>query len=218
MATQDQSLDDSPLLDGKWMPPGRMSEDEFVAWCDEDTRAEWIDGEVLIMNPPNFDHADLSAWLVAVIRPFVEQRDLGKIVQDFHVRLPRQRRRRTPDLCFVAKERLGIIRRNHVEGAPDLIIEIVSPDSEARDWREKYLEYQAAGVKEYWVIDPLSQQVEIYGLTGPQGAATGEYRRVGPAGGVIESSVLAGLCLQVPWLWLETRPKLLDALRQLGLL
>ena len=69
-----------------------------------------------------------------------------------------------PDIWFLTESRRHLLRESHIEGPPDLMIEIVSPDSQSRDWREKYLEYQAAGVREYWMIDPMSRHVEAYTL------------------------------------------------------
>jgi Uma2 family endonuclease len=122
-----------------------------------------------------------------------------------------------PDLYFISKARLGLVQKNHFDWAPDLCIEIVSPDSEARDWREKYLEYEAAGVKEYWVIDPASEHVEVYTLA-EQKDGPPKYRRVAEQQGAIVSTVLTGLRLPVEWLWPETRPKMLEAIGKLGLI
>jgi Uma2 family endonuclease len=161
MSREDTSLGVAELANGVPHPDRRMTEEEFVAWCDEDTRAEWVDGEVVLMSPATAERADLNGWLNIVFRLYVEKRDLGVVLgPEFQVRLGPQRRRRVPDLLFVAKGREEIIRPNHVEGAPDVVMEIVSPDSVARDWRVKYLEYEAAGVREYWVLDPGSQQLE----------------------------------------------------------
>jgi Uma2 family endonuclease len=206
-------LHDPPAADAASV--SRMTEEEFLAWCDEDTRAEWVDGEVVMMSPANVEHCDLVDWLVSVLRIFIEQRGLGKLVSDAWLRFPAQRRRRVPDLMFVATAHLDRVLRSHVEGPPDLVIEIVSPDSQARDWRVKYLEYQAAGVGEYWVIDPASQHMEAYALGGGEAA---EYRRLEEKEGLIESTVLTGLRLRTAWLWPPTRPKVLGALAQLGVL
>jgi Uma2 family endonuclease len=208
----------SPATDA--VPVLRMSEEEFVAWCDEDTRAEWVAGEVIMMSPVNREHSDLVGWLVSLLRIFVEQRGLGQILSDVQIRFASQRRRRAPDILFVTADHLDRLGPSHVEGPPDLVIEIVSPDSEARDWREKYLEYQAAGVREYWVIDPASQHVEAYAL-GPahaQAVVGAEYHRLEEKQGVIVSTVLSGLQVRIAWLWPQTRPKILEAARDLGLL
>jgi Uma2 family endonuclease len=200
-----------------------MTEEEFVGWCDEDTRAEWVDGEVVMMSPLNVDHGDLLRWLLGVLGAFVEEKDLGVVLPDVQVRLATQRTRRVPDIWFVSNQRRDLLRRAHLEGPPDLVIEIVSPDSEARDWREKYLEYQAAGVREYWVIDPMSEHMEAYVLTAggsleTPAAGADEYRRIEEKEGVIESTVLPGFRLRTAWLWPQTRPKVLAALREMGLL
>lgn len=180
-----------------------MSEDQFLDWCDSDTWAEWVDGELIVMSPVSIEHATLATFLVRLLGDFVEARDLGTTHQEpFQVRLPEQRRRRSPDLFFVAAARRKLIQKHHVEGAPDLIVEIVSPESQARDWREKYLEYEAAGVREYWVIDPSSQRMEAYALTSKRG-----YVRLDEKDGRIASKVLSGLYIRPAWLWRTPLPK-----------
>jgi Uma2 family endonuclease len=129
------------------------------------------------------------------------------------VRFASLRRRRVPDLLFVSTERMGILKATEVDGAPDLIIEIVSPDSPARDWREKYLEYEAVGVREYWVIDPMSKRVEGYAL-----GADGRYSLIEEKDGVVHSTVMTGFFLKPVWLWQEPLPNPLDILRELSVL
>ena len=192
-------------------PPGPMTEEEFVAWCDEDVKAEWVDGEVIVMSPASLGHVDLVDFLITLMRMFAEHHDSGRVLgPEFQVRLGARRRRRVPDVLFVARPHLANLRTNHLEGAPDLAIEIVSPDSVARDWREKYLDYQAAGVREYWVIDPLSRNVEAYTLT------EDAYRRIEEADGRIASLVLPGFFLRPAWLWQEPLPRVRDVLQELG--
>jgi Uma2 family endonuclease len=222
MATQDRLLDELPPGDVALCPRLRMTEEEFVAWCDEDTRAEWVDGEVLMMSPANLEHCDLSDWLIILLRTFVEDRNLGRVLSEAQVRLGAQRSRRVPDIWFLAESRRHLLRESHVEGPPDLVIEIVSPDSQSRDWREKYLEYEAAGVREYWVIDPMSRHVEAYALEpvppseGPA-APENQYRRLAEREGIIASTVLPGFRLRTAWLW-PPRPKALAALQEMATL
>lgn len=198
---------------GKPHPGHPITEEDFVAWCDEDTWAEWVEGEIIMMAPVSGDHADLGVWLTKVIGLFVEAKNLGVVRgPEFQIRLNPECRR-VPDLLFVSANRRDILRRNHVEGAPDLIIEIVSPDSAARDWREKYLEYQAAGVREYWIIDPDHERLEAYRLSGE-----GTYQLIEEKNGQVTSGVLAGLYLRPAWLWQEELPKAIDVLRELKVL
>jgi len=217
MSSQDQSIRSNGFPDVSVPAPLRMTEEEFVAWCDEDTRAEWVDGEVVMMSPANYEHASLQKWLGGVLAIYVEEHDLGTLLgPEYQARLPERPSRRVPDILFVSKARENLIERTQLRGAPDLCIEIVSPDSEARDWREKYLEYEAAGVNEYWVIDPASEHVEVYALTEREDGPA-KYQRVAEQEGVILSTVLEGLRLPVEWLWPATRPKMLEAIQKLGL-
>jgi Uma2 family endonuclease len=164
------------------------------------------------MPPASFDHVSLNDWFVAILLGYVQRKDLGAVVsREFSVRLPKQRRRRLPDVLFVTKERLGIIKENHAEGAPDLIVEIVSPESESRDWRQKYLEYERAGVREYWVIDPMSRHVEVYFLS------EGRYVELAEQDGKIISQVVPGFFVRTEWLWQKPRPHQLEVFRELGL-
>lgn len=189
-----------------------MTESEFVEWVDEKTRAEWIDGEVLVMPPVSSGHDDLAFWFRSVVQHFVSRYDLGTVKgPEFMVRLAKLRRRRTPDVLFVEKVRAGILRPQHVEGPPDLIVEIVSPESTARDWRDKYLEYEKAGVKEYWVIDPQAGRIEAYRLT-----RGGTFARIAERDGKIHSAVLRGFFIRPEWVLRLPHPSDWHALKEMG--
>jgi Uma2 family endonuclease len=190
-----------------------MTEEEFVAWCDEDVKAEYVDGEVIVYTPVSRRHDDLTWFLGTLLKLFVEKNDLGSIHgPELQVRL-RAGLRRVPDLFFIAKEHRDILQDAHVEGAPDLIAEVVSPDSEERDWREKYWEYEEAGVKEYWVIDPYSQTMAMYRL-----GEKGRYRRVELKEGLYRSEAIPGFWLRPEWLWREPLPNVLETARELGII
>jgi Uma2 family endonuclease len=179
---------------------------------EKDVRAEWVDGEVIVMSPNSVEHVDLFGFIITVLRSFVELHDLGKVMgTELFVRLPEQRRRRLPDILFVSAARLDLFRKTHFEGAPDMIMEIVSPESEARDWRIKYSEYEAAGVREYWVIDPMSEHVELYVLSDKQ-----NYKQTVERKGWLSSTAVPGFQLKTAWLWPATRPKASDALKELS--
>jgi Uma2 family endonuclease len=207
---------DDPGALGLPLLPPRMTEAEFEAWCNAnpEVRAEWVDGEVQMMTFVTFDHADLNAWFISLLRPFVERRKLGKIAgPEFQVRLPNQRRRRVPDILFVEKNRENLLQPNYLDGPPDLAIEIVSPESVVRDWREKFLDYQMAGVREYWIADPLTERIEAYELVENR-----TFARIEPRQGAIYSGVLAGFFIRPEWLWSKPRADVLDVLVELGVL
>jgi Uma2 family endonuclease len=89
---------------------------------------------------------------------------------------------REPDILFVTREHADRIQEDMIYGAPDLVAEILSPGTEATDRREKFDEYQQAGVSEYWIVDPETSTVTVYALTEgvyePQGAfGSGEMAR-----------------------------------------
>ena len=194
-------------LNGRPIPGVRMSEEEFVAWAGEEIRAEWVDGEIILMAPVSDEHADPNNWLIALIRLFIEERDLGISRSDMFVRFESQRRRRVPDLFFISEARRSVMRRGHCEGAPDLAIEIISTDSHSRDWREKFGEYEKAGVREYWIIDPFSRVAEIYRLVGKK------YQLVEERDGVVASAVLSGFRLRIADLWQRPLPKVASVLK-----
>jgi Uma2 family endonuclease len=209
--SQPTALDEFPL--GKICPSLRMTEEEFVAWATDEVRAEWVDGEVILMPPVSLIHTRQTLWLSKLLSEFVERRHLGEVLgPEFMIRFGSQRRRRVPDLLFVSTERSGQLRPNHLEGPPDLSMEIVSPDSQSRDRRDKYLEYEKAGVREYWIVDPLSQTVEAYTL----GAAQ-TYTLIPETDGQIPSTVLPGFHLKPAWLWQEKLPDAIEILRGMGI-
>lgn len=195
-------------------PPARlrMSEEQFVAWCRDDVRAEFVDGEVIIMSPVLAIHDDLFHFLARLLGNYLELRPEGTIRgSEFQVRL-RQGLRRVPDLLFIANEHLDRVKPSYVDGAPDAAFEIVSEDSVDRDWREKFLDYQASGVLEYWVVDPAHQAVRLYRLT------DGRYVEVSAENGRMSSTAIPGFWLKAEWLWAEPRPGALACLREMGLL
>ena len=188
-----------------------MSEQEFVDWCTSETWAEWVDGEVIVMSPVSLQHARLFTLLLRLLSDYVEEHDLGDVLTEpYQVRLTRLRRRRSPDIIFVGKERLDQLKTHHVEGPPDLIIEIVSPASQSLDRREKFFEYQSSGVREYWIVDPLSQSVEAYAL-----AKGKKYELIEEKEGAIHSTVLHRFFIKPAWLWRAKLPKVSELLRDM---
>ena len=203
------------LLDVLLAPsqPVHMSYEEFLDWADEDTLAEWVEREVIMTSPASEPHQNLVGFLSSVLRTFVEQHELGQLlVAPFQMKL--ETSGREPDLLFIGSDRLDRVHRTYLDGPADLAIEIVSPESAGRDRGEKYYEYEAAGIPEYWLLDPQTARAEFYQL-GPEG----QYRLVAPdTEGVYRSAVLPGFWLRVDWLWQQPLPRVLDVLRELNVL
>jgi Uma2 family endonuclease len=176
----------------------KMTYRQFRRTVPDDVHAEWVDGEVVPMTPISRDHNELSAFFLVLLRHYVEAQNLGKIFcEPFQMKTGRGLPGRSPDLLFVSKKRLHHLKKNYLQGPADLTVEIISPDSRARDRGDKFYEYEQGGVREYWLIDPVRKQAEFYEL-----GKNGIYRlmNVG-ADGIFRSQVLKGLWLQVSWLW-----------------
>jgi Uma2 family endonuclease len=191
-------------------PPAKMSYEEFLAWADEDTWAEWVNGEVVPISPVSSQHQDILGFLLALIPCFVEVHQLGEVLSLFQVKAGADLPGRMPDLLFVAQENLSRLKTYYLDGPADLVVEIVTLESRGRDRGDKFYEYEQGGVREYWLIDPLRKQADFYQL-----GADGIYR-LAPVGGdgIYRSQVLEGLWLKVDWLWQEPLPPLLDVLKE----
>lgn len=196
-------------------PKEKMSFEEYIEWLDEDMRAEWVNGRIEIMaSPASFGHQDVGGFLYSILRAYLESKDLGRLVlAPYVMRLAAIARGREPDLIFVQKDRVHLLTRHYLDGPADLAVEIVSPESNKRDRKVKFAEYQVAGVREYWLIDPDKQTAEFYQLDddGYELAALDEE-------GFYHSQVIAGFTLRVDWLWQTPMPATLDVLRELKVL
>ncbi len=188
-----------------------MSEGEFWRAVGKGDRVEWVEGRLVVMSPVSIRHVMIVGFLNAVLGIYARHKQRGIVLgPEFAIRFGTPPRIRVPDLLFVAVERQAMITPRFVNGVPDLAVEVVSPDSLARDWREKYQEYEAAGLREYWVIDPMAEHMEAYALD-----ASGRYALLPEVDGVIETPTF-GVTLQPAWLWQEPLPDPIDILRNWG--
>jgi len=119
---------------------------------------------------------------------------------------------REPDVLVVTAPYGDRVRETHLEGPADLAVEIVSAESGPCDRGEKFYEYEAAGIPEYWIVDPDREQLEVYRLEREQ------YRGVFMGtDGCVESEVLEGIRIRAEWLWRAPLPRLLEVLSELDL-
>jgi Uma2 family endonuclease len=187
--------------------PATMTYAEFLAWTDEDTLAEWADGRLIMASPASAQHQYLALFIAGVLSTYVALHDLGTVLTaPFQMKLARSGRE--PDVLFVAKEHLARLQATLLQGAADLVVEIVSDESVARDRGTKFEEYREAGIPEYWLIDPRVEQAEFYQLD-----ERGRYQLI-PAGvdGVYRSRSVPGLWMRVDWLWQQPLPSPTEAL------
>jgi Uma2 family endonuclease len=187
--------------------PPLVSWEDFHAWAlTQEHRVEWVDGEIIELPPDSVEHFDQIDFLSDFIKAHVRGGDLGRVFYStLLMRLPNRPTGRVPDVMFIANEHLNRLTRTYLDGPADLVIEIVSPDSEMRDRFYKLGEYGEARIPEYWLIDKPRQQAHFYvlGDDGKYGEAPVS------ADGIYTSTVLPGLRIRVEWLW-RTRPPTVD--------
>lgn len=187
----------------------KMSYEDFLEWNGDEGWFEWVNGEVLEMSSPSVLHQDISDFLTAILRFFVEANQLGRVISaPFQLKFDFRNSGRQPDIMFVSKGNSENIKKQYVDKTADLVIEIISPESRTRDKGDKFYEYEAAGVREFWLIDPDRKRAEFYTL-GEDGFFNFEVAE----DGIFKSKVLEGLTLKVDWLWQENLPNLMDVLK-----
>lgn len=147
-------------------------------------------------------HQDVRLFLVVLLKTFVDMTDAGLVREapfrvKFEKGLPIE-----PDILFVSSANFDRVHETTVEGPPDIIIEVLSPESTAADRGDKFVAYEAAGVREYWLIDPIRELPNLYTL-GPDGHY-GESRP--DISGRLRSRVLKNFVLETDLLWKRILP------------
>lgn len=174
------------------LPRPRFTYEEYRQLPD-DERYEVLEGALVMTPAPNRDHQTILTLMTIRLGTFVLTSDLGMLyAAPFDVILS-EHNVVQPDLLFIRKDRLGIVEERGVEGAPDLVIEILSPSTANRDLETKRRMYSQFGVQEYWIVDPKARTVEL--LT-QQGAGLDTWQRYeGEA--TLQSPLLTGLTVSL---------------------
>jgi Uma2 family endonuclease len=188
----------------------RMTYEQFLEWAEEDTLAEWVNGEVVMTSPASDRHQDLVYFLVPLLQKYGRFRHLGK-VQGAPFQMKITPSGREPDALYIASDHVSWLKSAYLDGPADLVVEVISPDSVKRDRVEKFFEYQAAGVQGYWLVDPGAQVAEFYQL-GQLGDRTIYQRIAEDEQGIYRSAAISGFWLRVDWLWQDPLPDVEDVL------
>ncbi|MBM4422345.1 MAG: Uma2 family endonuclease [Chloroflexi bacterium] len=210
MAEQLLTIDSPPAAE----PAGQTSYADYLALPQEEHLVEWVDGEVIHHMPPTIVHQQVVAYLTKLLGLFVEFFRLGVLVPaPIEMKCGSDGPSREPDVVFIAEtNRARIADGKRISGPADLVIEVVSDDSVARDYDDKLIEYQECGVAEYWIVDPRPRRKRAMFFQRNQ---SGTLEIVKPdSDGVYRSAVLSGFWLNVSWLW-ET-PDTLSAFAQIA--
>lgn len=175
----------------------RLTVSQFFQVAPDEGKFELIDG-VMVMSPPPFDiHEKLYIFLLRLISAYVEERQLGEVRGSRTSVVLADDLVLQPDLLFVARQRVDLIQPRGIFGAPDLVVEILSAGTMRNDRSVKFRAYEAAGVAEFWLIDPNgAKRTQFYRHDGQR------FIHVAPnSEGIFASTALPGFWLNVNWLW-----------------
>ena len=176
----------------------RLTYQDYVA-LEGDERYELMDGELILVAAPSEDHQTVIMELGYRMHAFVRENDLGRVIQAPYDVLFTDTEVVQPDLLFVSKDRYHIRTPANIQGAPDLVVEVLSPSSSRRDWREKRDLYALHGVSEYWIIDPTNRLVWIMQLQ--DGVL--EIDQTCADGDTVESTAIEGFSIEVADLFVD---------------
>lgn len=171
----------------------RLSYDDLRQIPPDRNRYELIEGELLVSAAPNIEHQRKAGNLFRRLADHVEQHELGEVfiapcdvVLDSTTVLE-------PDILFVSKARKSIVKPACIEGAPDLVIEILSDSSRLIDRFVKRDRYAEFGVPEYWLLDPFEPRIEVLRLEEKKYRVAGVFGK----GETLESPTFPGFRLSL---------------------
>jgi Uma2 family endonuclease len=186
----------------------RSRREQFYADIDDDMKAEFIKGEIVIQSPAKKEHTDAVGALLLLLSPFVQISQLGyvgfeKVMSAF------SRNDYEPDVVFFGVEKSAVFKKGQWKyPPPDFVVEVLSDGTKQRDRGVKFMDYEAHGVQEYWIIDPEEESVEQYLLH------DGKYKLHFKASqGIITSKVISGFAIDIRAIFDEQAN--LEALRKL---
>ena len=173
-------------------PTTKLSYEDYCKTPD-DERWELLDGELSMAPPPTIAHQRISGNLYFLLRTYVDRMGLGDVMYAPVDVVLSDHSVVQPDLLFISSARSDIVADTNVRGAPDLVVEILSPSTASRDWRIKLDLYASHGVQEYWVVDPDGQRVWVMARDESGLNEVANYGR----GDVLTSPVLSGLTVKL---------------------
>jgi Uma2 family endonuclease len=208
MSIHIESLFDTPAR-------ARLSAEDYIASPQSAHKSDLIEGVFVMASPASFDHASVQQFLITTLSNYVSARKSGVVLGENAAYRLNDDNVYQPDVSFLSNARLYLAGEVYVQGAPDLAVEVISPSSRRYDAFEKRINYARAGVREYWLVDPIERSVAIYTLEGDQ------FVRAPQPDNLLHSHVLPGYWLQLDWIFPPAgspRPGELDVARAQGLI
>ncbi len=140
---------------------------DYLQWKFEE-RLELFRGKIFKLSVPNTKHQDISGNIFVPISLFLKKKPCKVFAAPFDVRLPVKNKKKDdevttvvqPDICVICDETKLDIRG--CCGAPDLVVEILSPGNSKKEIRLKHELYEEAGVKEYWIVNPVEENIVVF--------------------------------------------------------
>lgn len=188
-----------PLIlpkDKAWPVQGEWTYEDYLRLPDDGRRYEIIEGVLYVTNAPSFAHQFAVSKIFMALAGFVETGNLGVVLTGpFEIHLPGIAKPVLPDIVFISTEKQPDPDSQFFEGAPDLIVEVLSPSTFRLDQSIKLDAYERAGVSEYWLADPKTRSITIYILPkgGQEFALLGQFA----PDETVNSALLSGLELTV---------------------
>ena len=174
-------------------PAVKLTYEDYCA-APADNRYELLDGELIMVAAPNIKHESVRSLLGHHLSNFIIDHGLGKLFYAPCDVMLSESNVVQPDLLFVSREREHLLRDGQkVQGAPDLVIEILSPSTADRDRGKKLALYGRHGVTEYWLVDPVAETIQIHRLQGEILVPTRTFGREE----TLRSALLVGLELRL---------------------
>lgn len=166
---------------------------DYLSFPDDGYTYQIIDGEVFMSPAPSPHHQRVLKRIGRALDEFVESNGLGEVFYAPCDVVLSEENVVQPDIFFISSERLHVIEESCVRGAPDLVVEILSPSSRELDEVHKKELYERFGVKEYWVVDPEKEVVVVWTLSGRGFKLHGRFG----VGQTLSSPLLKGLTVEI---------------------
>jgi Uma2 family endonuclease len=136
--------------------------EDYASLTSEGSHFQLIGGEIIEMTSPIPHHQSICFKLILLLGNFITKNKLGEIYPSpMDVSLT-EFDTLQPDLIFISKENLSIVKEKRIIGSPDLLVEVLSPSTAYYDLKYKKNLYLKSGVKEYWIVDPEDKSIEVY--------------------------------------------------------
>jgi len=185
-----------------WPAQGEWRYADYLRLPDDGKRYEIIEGVLYVANAPSIEHQFTVLKIAFQFELYNVEHSFGLVLTaPCEVHLSSTTKPVQPDILFISAEHQPPLGTQFFAGAPDLIVEVISPSSIRLDRHIKFDVYERSGVPEYWLADPKARLVEVYTLSNGEYALLGQYTN----DEVIESKVLAGLQIKTSTLFQSAR-------------